>query len=81
MGIGAGPVGQRGASQNGPDALDRVGVGRVGGQLVGDEPVTGGDVAPYAGREVRVEVVLDQHHVPAELLVGGLQEVAVIGPG
>src|SRR5689334_867576 len=81
VGVGEGAVGGGDASQDGPDAFDRVEVGCVGRQLEDGEPVAGGDVAAHSGRQARVEIVPDQHDRAAELLVGGLDQVAVVLPG
>ncbi|KMS79501.1 hypothetical protein ACZ91_61815 [Streptomyces regensis] len=55
IGVGEGTVGHGGASQNGPDALDRIEVGCVGRQMEDGEPVAVGDVVAHAGGEVGVE--------------------------
>ena len=56
LGGGEGGVGQPVASQQGPDALDRVEVGCVGGQLVDGQLVLPGDELPDAVSEMDVEV-------------------------
>jgi hypothetical protein len=52
IGVGEGTIGHGGASQHGPDALDRVEVGCLGRQLEDSEPVAVGDVATHASAEV-----------------------------
>ena len=81
LGGGEGGVGQPPASQQGPDALDRVEVGCIGGQLVDGQPVLPGDELPHAVGEMDVEVVPDEHDRAAELLMGSDEQVAVVGPG
>ncbi|MGW3968365.1 hypothetical protein ACWEFD_03430 [Streptomyces ardesiacus] len=45
------------------------------------EPVAVGDAAAHSGRQVGAEIVPDQHDRAAELLVGGLDQVALVLPG
>lgn len=55
--------------------------GVVGRQVVGGDPVVCVDERAHAAVLVDVEVVPDEDNRFAELLVGGEQEVAVLGPG
>lgn len=45
------------------------------------DPVLGIDERPQPGIPVHIQIVPDEHDRGAELLVGGDQQVAVLGPG
>jgi len=53
----------------------------VGRQLLDGQSVPSGDELPHPGGEVDVQVVPDEHDRAAELLVGGDEQVAAVGPG
>lgn len=57
------------------------GSGGMGRQLEDGEPVAFGDAAARAGGQVGVGIVPDQHDRAAELLVRGLDRIAVVLPG
>ena len=78
LGICEGAVGQCGAPQDGPDAFDRVEVGRVWRQLVGGQPVPLGDELPHSDGRMGVEIVPGEHDRTTKLLAGGLDQVGVI---
>ena len=81
IGVGEGGVGLAAAPQQGPDALDGVEVGCVGRQEVAGDPVVGVDELPQPAVSVDVQVVPHEHNRRAELLVGGDEQLAVVGPG
>lgn len=73
-------MGQDGAPQHGPDALDGVEIGRVGRRWEDREPVTVSDLLTHSCGEVAVEMVPDQQDRAAELVAGGLDQVGVVPP-
>lgn len=81
VGAGEGDVAEPAASQQGPDAFNRVEVRCIGRQLVDGQPVPAGDPGAHPGVQVHVQVVPDEHDRAAELLVSDLQQVTVVGPG
>src|SRR6266516_2201098 len=65
-----------------PDPLHRIKVRGISGQPEHPQPGLGAGEGTQLGLEVDVEVVPDQHDVPAgQLVVGGDQQVPVLGPG
>lgn len=81
FGCGEGDVGEPAASQQGPDALDGVGAGGLGRQVVDGQPVARGGEVAQAGGFVDVGVVPDEDDRAAGFVVGGGQQVAVVAPG
>lgn len=79
--VGEGGVGLACSAEDRPDPFHGVEVGGVGRQVVDGEPVCGVDEGPHPVVFVDVEVVPDEDDGAVELLVGGDEEVAVLGPG
>ena len=65
----------------GPDGLDRVELGGVGGELEDRQPVPGRDQLAHRPADVGVQVIPDQDERPAKLLVRGVQEPGVVRLG
>src|SRR5262249_34962584 len=78
---GDGEVGQDAALEHRPDPFHRVEVRGVGGQPEHAQPGLGAGEGAQLGAPVDIEVVPDQHDVPAgQLAVGGDEQVAVLDP-
>src|SRR5262245_7612597 len=79
---GDGEVGQDAALEHRPDPFHGIEVRGVGGQPEHAQPGLGTGEGTQLGAFVDIEVVPDQHDVPAgQLTVGGDEQVAVLDPG